>query len=122
MTCRRHFARIECRQKRLLFWEDVFAGATMDSTILKQLILRYMEGWITGNREQILSTLDPACLVIECYGPTYRAKRWLVDGLTPGLLQAIVSIAGRSLHSTLQMRPASSSGSLRVHMRAPRAA
>ena len=60
----------------------------MDSTILKQLILKYMEGWITGNREQILSTLDPACLVIECYGPTYRGKamvgRWIDSWFAPG--------------------------------------
>jgi hypothetical protein len=35
----------------------------MDNFSPKQLILNYVDGWIAGNREQILSTLDPACVV-----------------------------------------------------------
>jgi SnoaL-like domain len=60
----------------------------MDSTSPNQLILRYVEGWIAGNREQVLSTLDPACLIIESYGPTYRGKemvgRWIDSWFAPG--------------------------------------
>ena len=60
----------------------------MDSTALNQLILRYTEGWVTENRDQILSTLDPACLIIESYGPTYRGKemvgRWFDSWFAPG--------------------------------------
>lgn len=53
-----------------------------------QLVLNYVEGWKSGDREQILSTLDPACVVIESYGPTYRGKemvgRWIDSWLAPG--------------------------------------
>ncbi len=52
----------------------------MDSFSPKQLILNYVEGWIAGNREQILSTLDPACV----------GEQWLRVNLTvqiPLLLQ-----------------------------------
>jgi hypothetical protein len=60
----------------------------MDSFSPKQLILNYVEGWIAGNREQILSTVDPACVVIESYGPTYRGKemvgRWIDSWFVPG--------------------------------------
>ena len=60
----------------------------MESTSPTQLILSYIEGWIAGNREQILSTLDSACVVIESYGPTYRGKemvgRWIDSWFAPG--------------------------------------
>ena len=60
----------------------------MHSTSPKQLILQYTEGWVAANREQILSTLDPACLIIESYGPTYRGKemvsRWFDSWFAPG--------------------------------------
>ena len=53
-----------------------------------QLVLNYVEGWKSGDREQILSTLDPACVVIESYGPTYRGKemvgRWIDSCFAPG--------------------------------------
>ena len=53
-----------------------------------QLILTYVEGWKSGDREKILSTLDPACVVIESYGPTYRGKemigRWIDSWFAPG--------------------------------------
>lgn len=53
-----------------------------------QLVLNYVEGWKSGDREQILSTLDPACVVIESYGPTYRGKemvgRWIDSWFAPG--------------------------------------
>ena len=71
-----------------LFREHVLAGGTMQSTSPKQLILRYIEGWVAGNRAQILSTLDPACLIIESYGSTYRGKemvgRWVDSWFAPG--------------------------------------
>ncbi len=60
----------------------------MSDISLKQLILTYVEGWKSGDREQILSTLDPACVVIESYGPTYRGKamvaRWIDSWFAPG--------------------------------------
>jgi SnoaL-like domain len=60
----------------------------MHSTSPNQLILRYREGWGAGDREQILSTLDSACLVIESSGPTYRGKemvgRWIDSWFAPG--------------------------------------
>ena len=60
----------------------------MHSTSPKKLILQYTEGWLAANREQILSTLDPACLIIESYGPTYRGKemvgRWFDSWFAPG--------------------------------------
>lgn len=53
-----------------------------------QLVLNYVEGWKSGDREQILSTLDPACVIIESYGPTYRGKemvgRWIDSWFAPG--------------------------------------
>ena len=60
----------------------------MHSTSPKQLILQYIEGWVVANREQILSTLDPACLIIESYGPTYHGRemvsRWFDSWFAPG--------------------------------------
>jgi hypothetical protein len=60
----------------------------MSDISLKQLILTYVEGWKSGDREQILRTLDPACVVIESYGPTYRGKemvvRWIDSWFAPG--------------------------------------
>ncbi|HEX4204318.1 MAG TPA: hypothetical protein VHZ51_09015 [Ktedonobacteraceae bacterium] len=62
----------------------------MDSSTLKQLIYTYIEEWKTGDREKILSTLDPAVVVIESYGPTYRGRgivgRWIDSWLAPGWL------------------------------------
>lgn len=54
----------------------------------KPLIVTYVEGWKLGDREKILSTLDPACVIIESYGPTYRGKemigRWIDSWFAPG--------------------------------------
>src|SRR6516164_2931109 len=94
----------------------------MNDASTKQLLLAYVEGWKSGDREKILNTLDPACVVIESYGPTYRGKKWSVDGSIPGLLQVTSSIAGMSLLSMSQMRHVSLNGSLNVRMRASGAA
>jgi hypothetical protein len=60
----------------------------MDDAAIEQLILTYVEGWKSGDQEKILSTLDPACVVIESYGPTYRGKemvgRWLDSWFAAG--------------------------------------
>ncbi|GHO84836.1 nuclear transport factor 2 family protein [Dictyobacter formicarum] len=60
----------------------------MNDLSLNQLILTYIEGWKLKDREQILSTLDPACVIIESYGPTYRGKemvgRWIDSWCAPG--------------------------------------
>ena len=53
-----------------------------------QLILTYVHGWIAADREQILSTLAPDCVIIESYGPTYRGRdmiaRWIDSWFAPG--------------------------------------
>ena len=51
----------------------------MNVTAVRQLVTTYMEGWVEGNREKILSTLDPACVIIESYGPTYRGKEVVAE-------------------------------------------
>ena len=60
----------------------------MQEASIHQLILIYIEGWLSGKREMILSTLDPECVVIESYGPTYRGKemigRWIDAWFAPG--------------------------------------
>ena len=54
----------------------------------KQVILSYIAGWIEGNRGKILECLDPDCVVIESYGPTYRGtemiSRWITSWFAPG--------------------------------------
>lgn len=53
----------------------------MDSQSISQLVYAYVDGWVTADREKILHTLDPDCVVIESYGPTYRGLemvgRWI---------------------------------------------
>jgi hypothetical protein len=53
-----------------------------------QLILTYVQGWLAADRERILSTLDPDCVIIESYGPTYRGRdmitRWIASWFAPG--------------------------------------
>ncbi len=60
----------------------------MDKTTIDQLVHCYVEGWKTGDREKILSTLNPECVVIEFYGPTYRGVemvgRWIASWFAPG--------------------------------------
>ena len=60
----------------------------MGKTVASQLVHAYIEGWKTGDREKILSTLDPACIVIESYGPTYRGiemvGRWIASWFAAG--------------------------------------
>ncbi|HLZ62335.1 MAG TPA: nuclear transport factor 2 family protein [Ktedonosporobacter sp.] len=60
----------------------------MNDASPNHLIATYIEGWKSGDREKILSTLDPACVVIESYGPIYRGKamigRWIDSWFAPG--------------------------------------
>jgi hypothetical protein len=60
----------------------------MHDATAHQLILTYVQGWIAADREQILSTLNPDCLIIESYGPTYRGRdmiaRWIDSWFAPG--------------------------------------
>lgn len=53
----------------------------MNDATAKQIISTYIDGWVTGNREMILNALDDDCVIIECYGPTYRGtdmvRRWI---------------------------------------------
>ena len=59
----------------------------MHDAVAHRLILTYVQGWIAADREQILGTLDPACVIIESYGPTYRGKdmiaRWIDSWFAP---------------------------------------
>ncbi|GCE06863.1 nuclear transport factor 2 family protein [Dictyobacter aurantiacus] len=60
----------------------------MNASSFNHLILTYVEGWKAGDRDQILGTLDPACVVIESYGPAYRGTdmvgRWIDSWFAPG--------------------------------------
>jgi hypothetical protein len=60
----------------------------MDCDTAKRLILSYVEGWKEGDREKILGSLDPECVIIESYGPTYRGAtkvgRWIDSWFGPG--------------------------------------
>ena len=60
----------------------------MHDAVAHRLILTYVQGWIAADREQILGTFDPACVIIESYGPTYRGKdmiaRWIDSWFAPG--------------------------------------
>ena len=44
----------------------------MDRDVASRLVLDYIDGWRECDRAKILGTLDPDCVVIECYGPVYR--------------------------------------------------
>ena len=60
----------------------------MPDATAHQLILAYVQGWIAADREQILGTLNPDCVIIESYGPTYRGRdmiaRWIDSWFAPG--------------------------------------
>jgi hypothetical protein len=60
----------------------------MHNSDAHRLIHTYVQGWIAADQEQILGTLDPACVIIESYGPTYRGKdmiaRWIDSWFAPG--------------------------------------
>ena len=58
----------------------------MDYATARQLVLTYVEGWKEGDQAKILNCLDPECVVIESYGPTYRGLaqigRWVKTWLS----------------------------------------
>jgi SnoaL-like domain len=60
----------------------------MNEASAGQIIHAYVEGWKAGDRAKILSTLDPKCVIIESYGPTYRGiemvGRWIDSWHAPG--------------------------------------
>lgn len=62
--------------------------ADLNEALANQLVYTYAEGWITGDREKILGTLDPQCVIIESHGPTYRGiemvGRWIDSWIAPG--------------------------------------
>jgi hypothetical protein len=62
--------RSECNYYCLCSHHD-FGEVKMNDASISQLILAYVEGWKSGDREQILSTLDPACVIIESYSALY---------------------------------------------------
>jgi hypothetical protein len=75
----------------MVFWSYNTAsllGGNMNDASSNQVIATYIEGWKSGDREKILSILDPACVIIESYGPIYRGKemisRWIGSWLVPG--------------------------------------
>jgi SnoaL-like domain len=60
----------------------------MDHASAEWMVRLYVEGWKEGNRAKILGSLDPACVIIESDGLTYRGVEkigrwidtWLGDG------------------------------------------
>ncbi len=44
----------------------------MNKDTAMRLIRSYIEGWRERDRAKILDTLDPDCMIVECYGPVYR--------------------------------------------------
>lgn len=60
----------------------------MDRASAERVVRLYVEGWKEGNRVKILGNLDPACVIIEYDGLTYRGVEkvgqwidtWLRDG------------------------------------------
>jgi len=46
----------------------------MNHDTIKQLLFTYVEGWKSGDREKILRTLDPSCVLIEADGEQFRGK------------------------------------------------
>jgi ketosteroid isomerase-like protein len=48
---------------------------------VEALARTYVEGWKLADKDLILSCLEPDCVVIESYGPTYRGTemvaRWI---------------------------------------------
>ncbi|MEQ4208053.1 nuclear transport factor 2 family protein [Actinopolymorpha sp. B9G3] len=54
----------------------------------ERLVRAYFDGWLAADRDAILATLHPACVVIESYGPVYRGidqvARWIDGWLAPG--------------------------------------
>jgi hypothetical protein len=60
----------------------------MDRAVAERLIRSYIEGWRAGDRDKILSTLAPECVIIESYGPAYtgvdKIARWIDTWLGAG--------------------------------------
>lgn len=60
----------------------------MDYATAEQLVFSYVEGWKEGDREKILGSLNPECVIIESYGPTYKGAakvgRWIDTWFGPG--------------------------------------
>ena len=54
----------------------------------ERMVRLYVEGWKEGNRAKILGNLDPACVIIEYDGLTYRGiekiGRWIDTWLGEG--------------------------------------
>ncbi len=52
----------------------------------ERMVRLYVEGWKEGNRAKILGNLDPACVIIEYDGLTYRGiekiGRWIDRDIT----------------------------------------
>ncbi len=44
----------------------------MDRSLAEQLVRTYVEGWKEYNSTKIRGTLDPACILIEADGETFR--------------------------------------------------
>src|SRR5260370_35762255 len=54
----------------------------MDHASAERMVRLYVEGWKEGNRAKILGSLDPACVIIEYDGLTYRGVEkigWWID-------------------------------------------
>ncbi len=50
----------------------------MDRSLAEQLVRVYVEGWKEYNSTKILTTLDPACILIESDGEIFRGAEKII--------------------------------------------
>lgn len=50
----------------------------MDQSLTEQLVRTYVEGWQEQKSTKIRSTLDPACILIEADGETFRGAEQIL--------------------------------------------
>ncbi|HLW01892.1 MAG TPA: nuclear transport factor 2 family protein [Ktedonobacterales bacterium] len=53
----------------------------MDRTLAEQLVRTYIEGWKEYNSAKVRSILDPACILIESDGETFRGAETICHEL-----------------------------------------
>ena len=60
----------------------------MNDRQARTLIEDYVDGWKTNDRDRILSSLAPDCVIIESHGPTYRGtdlvRQWIESWFSGG--------------------------------------
>jgi SnoaL-like protein len=54
----------------------------VNQQVANHLVTAYVDGWKNNNPQQVLSTLNPACLIIESHGPTYQGHNHVLQWIT----------------------------------------